>query len=68
MIVGHPLDLIKVKLQAGGQYKGAADAAAKTLRVEGVRASRTGQPTSPRYSFVAHTAVISCRAQLCASN
>lgn len=36
MIVGHPLDLIKVKLQTGGHYKGAADAAAKTLRSEGV--------------------------------
>lgn len=38
VIVGHPLDLIKVKLQAGGgQYKGALDAATKTLRSEGVR-------------------------------
>lgn len=36
VIVGHPLDLIKVKLQTGGQYKGVADAAAKTLRSEGV--------------------------------
>ena len=37
VVVGHPLDLIKVKLQTGGQYKGIADAAAKTLRAEGVR-------------------------------
>ncbi|CAM9690761.1 unnamed protein product [Ectocarpus sp. 12 AP-2014] len=37
VIVGHPLDLLKVKLQTGGQYKGVADAAAKTLRAEGPR-------------------------------
>lgn len=36
VIVGHPLDLIKVKLQTGGQYKGIADAAAQTLKREGV--------------------------------
>lgn len=36
VIVGHPLDLLKVKLQTGGQYKGVADAAAKTLSAEGV--------------------------------
>ncbi|CAN0517136.1 unnamed protein product, partial [Ectocarpus sp. 8 AP-2014] len=34
---GHPLDRLKVKLQTGGQYKGVADAAAKTLRAEGPR-------------------------------
>ncbi|CAM9143832.1 unnamed protein product, partial [Ectocarpus sp. 6 AP-2014] len=37
VIVGHPLDLLKVKLQTGGQYKGVADAAAKTLQAEGPR-------------------------------
>eukprot|EP00903_Cladosiphon_okamuranus_P016166 g14919.t1 len=37
VLVGHPLDLIKVKLQTAGQYKGVADAAAKTLRSEGPR-------------------------------
>lgn len=36
VIVGHPLDLIKVKLQTGGQYKGVVDVAAQTLRSEGV--------------------------------
>lgn len=36
VIVGHPLDLIKVKLQTGGQYNGIADVAVKTLRNEGV--------------------------------
>lgn len=42
VIVGHPLDLLKVKLQTGGQYKGVADAAAKTLRSEGVSNWDTG--------------------------
>lgn len=36
VIVGHPLDLIKVKMQTGGQFKGVADAAAQTIRKEGV--------------------------------
>lgn len=38
VIVGHPLDLIKVKLQTGGQYKGVLDTATQTIRKEGVRA------------------------------
>lgn len=37
VVVGHPLDLIKVKLQTGGQYKGIADVAKTTLKAEGVR-------------------------------
>jgi hypothetical protein len=36
VLVGHPLDLIKVKLQTGDQYKGMADVAAQTLKKEGV--------------------------------
>ncbi len=47
MIVGHPLDLIKVKLQAGGEYKGAIDAATKTLRSEGVRLETSVTHTLP---------------------
>ncbi|KAG5175350.1 carnitine/acylcarnitine carrier protein [Tribonema minus] len=35
VLVGHPLDLIKVKLQTGTAYKGALDVAAQTLKNEG---------------------------------
>ena len=35
MLVGHPLDLIKVKLQAGNQYSGIMDVARSTLKQEG---------------------------------
>lgn len=38
VIVGHPLDLIKVKLQTGGtRYKGIGDATRSIVRTEGVR-------------------------------
>lgn len=35
VIVGHPLDLIKVKMQTGGHYKGVVDATAQVVRKEG---------------------------------
>ena len=37
VLVGHPLDLIKVKVQTGKHNKGIADVAVKILRSEGVR-------------------------------
>jgi Mitochondrial carrier protein len=39
VVVGHPLDLIKVKLQTGNEHKGIMDVATKTLKAEGVRKS-----------------------------
>jgi solute carrier family 25 carnitine/acylcarnitine transporter 20/29 len=35
VLVGHPFDLIKVKLQTGTAYKGALDVAVKTFKAEG---------------------------------
>lgn len=40
VIVGHPLDLIKVKMQTGGHYKGVVDATAQVVRKEGVSTDR----------------------------
>lgn len=36
VLVGHPLDLIKVKMQTGNHFKSIADVGFKTLRHEGV--------------------------------
>ncbi|CAM9648973.1 unnamed protein product, partial [Phaeothamnion confervicola] len=37
VVVGHPLDLIKVKLQTSDAYKGTLDVATKTLKADGLR-------------------------------
>lgn len=43
--VGHPLDLIKVRLQTGTQYKGIMDCARQTIAKEGIRGLYRGMLT-----------------------
>ncbi|KNE56521.1 hypothetical protein AMAG_02323 [Allomyces macrogynus ATCC 38327] len=42
---GHPLDLIKVRLQTSNQYKGMVDCARQTMAKEGVRGLYRGMAT-----------------------
>ncbi|KAJ3375085.1 hypothetical protein GGF31_005807 [Allomyces arbusculus] len=42
---GHPLDLIKVRLQTSNQYKGMVDCARQTIAKEGVRGLYRGMAT-----------------------
>lgn len=37
VFVGHPLDLIKVRLQTSNEYNGIVDCATKTFRKDGLK-------------------------------
>ncbi|KAJ1508560.1 hypothetical protein HMI54_003197 [Coelomomyces lativittatus] len=45
VVAGHPLDLIKVRLQTGHQYKGMLDCAKQTVAKEGIRGLYKGMAT-----------------------
>lgn len=57
LVVGHPFDTIKVKLQSGGQFNGPLDAAKQTLKKEGFRGFFKGMG-APLATVAAFNAVL----------
>jgi len=57
LAVGHPLDTMKVKLQAGGQYSGLADVFKQTLKRDGVAGFYRGV-ASPLIGFMGLNAIL----------
>jgi len=56
-VFGHPLDLIKVRLQARSEYKGAVDCLAKTFQNEGVHGMFRGM-SPPLYGLTVLNAIV----------